>query len=410
MLLDDRRIEVLNYLLDYRSMNAKQMTSLIYMTLHYTVSNLKQVQRELRELKDKGLVSTFLYSEPLIDDEGIYKTQKVSMYFLTSKGYQYILDYFDVIPGQQGLGYFLTDNFQYGDIPYEVQKPPTCLIEHHLMATNAFVQLCMYGNKFPHRNNLYAAKKFGDNNRLRPDAEVVVNNKNYFLEFDRNTENHEKLVEKFLNYSGYFDTLSDVELKRQGKIIFVMSKGKGIKRRWNSLLAAYFKGLGRYCYNIELILCVEDELTTILTMESEINTFYSEHSSYLKALDSAEGIMHLANKIVLYKNKKNNLIKFSILIHDYDSSLITYFGACLKYINKSLEYVLDQNILLVKKDIEFEWKLNLSHYHVQDEFIEVYDELSKMNISTVPYRKIVLGEYDSQGNILKNIYDIYSEI
>jgi len=163
-------------------------------------------------------------------------------------------------------------------------------------------------------------------------------------------------------------------------------------------------------YRPSIILCVEDELTTILTMESEINTFYSEHSSYLKALDSAEGIMHLANKIVLYKNKINNLIKFSILIHDYDSSLITYFGACLKYINKSLEYVLDQNILLVKKDIEFEWKLNLRHYHVQDEFIEVYDELSKMNISTVPYRKIVLGEYDSQGNILKNIYDIYSEI
>ena len=166
MLLDNRRIEVLNYLLDYRSMNAKQITSLIYMTLHYTVSNLKQVQRELRELKDKGLVSTFLYSEPLVDDEGIYKTQKVSMYYLTFKGYQYILDYFDVIPGQQGSGYLLTDNFQYGDIPYEVQKPPTSLIEHHLMATNAFVQLCMYGNKFPHRNNLYSAKKIGDNRKL----------------------------------------------------------------------------------------------------------------------------------------------------------------------------------------------------------------------------------------------------
>ena len=406
MLLDFRRINILNYLLDYRAMNVKQMTTLIYMTTHYTNSNLKQVQRELKELKDKGLVTTFLYSEPLIDNEGVYKTQKVSMYYLTAKGYNNIMEYYDIIAGQQGTGYLLTDDFIYGDIPYEVYKPPTVLIEHHMMGINTFIKLCLYGNKFPHRNNLYAAKKVGENKKLRPDAEVLINNKNYFLEFDRNTESHEKLVEKFSNYSDYFDSLTKEELEKQGKIIFLVDKEIGIKRRWNNLLSAYFKGLNKYCYRINLILCTEGKIIEVLNMEKDIEELNIDHKLYLTTLDAAEDIRFIMNKIVLYKNAKNQTLKFTMLLHEYDSSIITNFSSVLNYINNQQEYKLDPHVLLIKDNLDFNWMLNLRHYKVQKNITDIYDKLLGMKMKVVPYQKLILREYDKEGNIIEDMWDI----
>lgn len=410
MVLDFRRVNILNYLLDYRGMNAKQMTTLIYMTPFYTVSNLKQVQRELKELKDKGLVTSFLYSEPLVDDQGVYKTQKVSMYYLTSKGYNYMLEHYNVIPGQQGSGYLLADDFEYGDIPYEVQRPPTNYIDHHLMTVNTLINLCMYGNYFPHRNNLYAAKNYGENKKLRPDAEVLVNNKVYYLEFDRYTENHDKLVEKFKNYSDYFDTLSKEELKKQGKIIFVVNSEQGMDRRWNNLVSAYFKGFYRYYNIVDLILCTEYELPKILRKEKEQRIFNSDHISYIKTLDRAENVTYLGDKIIFYQNKRNNNLKFSMFIHEFDSSLITHFSRTLSYLEENQDYTLDNEILIIKNESELNWKLNLEHYQVNKNILEAYKKLLKMNLSIVPYYKIVLKEYDKKGQILINDMEFYDDI
>ena len=406
MKFDQRRIDILNYLFDYRGMNAKQMTTFVYMTPFYTISNLKQVQRELKGLVDNGYVTKFFYNEPLVDDEGIIKQQKVSMYYLTQKGYTYMLEYFNVLQGQRGSGFLLNDDFIYGDIPYETFTPPQKLVDHHLMAINAFIRMSFFEKQIPHRNNLYAAKKIG-NNKLRPDAEALINDKVYYLEFDRYTENHAKLVEKFEGYATYLETLTKEELKRQGKIVFVVDD-KGVDRRWNNILAAFYKGIGRFKNTISVSLCLEYELNEFLKIELDQPNFKSDFIRYLNTVGNHNKSWSFDSQLVFYENKQNE-IEFSTFTHRYDSSLLIKYQLFKEFIIQNNLKTSDSGIFITLHNFK-ETKLNLEHYNVDPQTINDYATLQAMIKKTIRYHKIVLNEYDNTGNITNNdSYDIYAD-
>lgn len=403
--LDQRRIDILNYLLDYRGMNAKQMTAFIYLTQHYSISNLKQVQRELKGLEDSGYVARFYYNESINDDIGQFKTQKVSMYYLTKKGYTEMLEYYNVLQGQQGSGFLLTEDFVYGDIPYETFTPPQKLVDHHLMAINAFIQMVCYDKLIPHKTNLYASKRIG-NNRLRPDAEALINNNVYYLEFDRYNENHEKLIEKFEGYAKYFETLTKEELSRQGKIVFVVSKDDGVDRRWNNILSAYYKGVGKFRYYISVSLCLEHELFEFFKTELDQKEFIHDFKRYLYTVNKGNMVWHHGDfDIVCYKNIQDR-VEFAAFTHKYDSSLFLKYAMFKQFvIDRKLEY--SSEALIITLHNFSEARLNLEHYNVPRNIVIQYNEMSLLSKKIIPYNKIVIGEYDKNGKIIRNSLDIY---
>lgn len=403
MQLDQRRLDILNYLFDYRGMNAKQMTAFIYMNPLYTISNLKQVQRELKGLIDKGYVTTFSYNEPIVDGEGQIKTQKVFMYYLTQNGYTHMLEFYNVLPGQQGLGFLLEDTFIYGDIPYETFTPPEKLVGHHLMAINAFIQMSLFGKAIPHKNNLYASKRIGTK-RLRPDAEALINDKIYYLEFDRYTENHEKLVEKFVGYATYLETLTKEELKQQGKIVFVVDE-TGVDRRWNNILAAFYKGIGRFRDVISVSLCLEHELNEFLKIELDQPNFKSDFVRYLNTVGNHNQNWSYDYQLIFYENKQSEL-EFSVFTHRYDSSLLVKYQLFKHFIIYNKRKMSDTGIIVTLHNFK-ETKLNLTHYNVDPQIINDYAALQTMPKKILLYHKIVLNEYDSTGNITNDKYDIY---
>lgn len=99
-----------------------------------------------------------------------------------------------------------------------------------------------------------------------------------------------------------------------------------------------------------------------------------------------------------------------MFIHEFDSSLITHFSRTLSYLEENQDYTLDNEILIIKNESELNWKLNLEHYQVNKNILEAYKKLLKMNLSIVPYYKIVLKEYDKKGQILINDMEFYDDI
>lgn len=390
MKIDQRRLDILNYLLDYRGMNAKQMTAFIYMNSYYTTSNLKQVQRDLKNLTDNGYVTKFLYSESFADEDGVIKKQNVSMYYLTAAGYEYMLNYYDVVPGQQGSGFLLDDDFVYGDIKYETYTPPQKQFDHHLMAVDGFIQMCTLQKKIPHRNNLYAAKRF-ENKRLRPDAEARINGKLYFFEYDRDTENPEKLVEKFKTYASYFDTLSKDEKFNLGKIIFVVNDSNGKNRRWNNVLAAYLKGIGVYWSLVSLVMCDMSELNEILYYESDSSAVNEDIKNYLEAQHHSNSVWpDFRNKVAFVIN--DNTIQLTTFIYQYDSTLINRLKIMLTIMDKH-KLKLNPTALLISTMSLYKVKLNLKHYNVPEMFIELYEIYEdKLDKNVIRYPAMFLDE------------------
>lgn len=404
--LDQRRLDILNYLFDYRGMNAKQMTAFIYITPYYSISNLKQVQRELKGLEDNGYVTRFYYDEPILDDGDRIKSQKVSMYYLTKKGYTEMLEYYNVIQGQQGSGFLLTDDFVCGDIPYETFTPPQKLVDHHLMAINAFIQMACFGKLIPHKNNLYASKRIGSN-RLRPDAEALVNDRVYYLEFDRYTENHEKLVEKFECYAKYLESLSKEELSVQGKIVFVVSEEAGVDRRWNNILSAFYKGIGKFRSVISVCLCLEHELIQFFKTELDQNKFINDFKRYLYTVNKGNTVWYDKSDVICYKNKQN-IVEFATFTHKYDSSLLLKYTMFKQFVvNKKMDF--SKNALIVGLHDYSENKLNLEYYNVAQNIVTQYNEIGLLSKKIIPYYKVVINEYDENGDIIKNAHDLYVE-
>lgn len=389
MKIDQRRLDILNYLFDYRGMNAKQMTAFIYRTPYFSTSNVKQVQRDLKNLIDCNYVTKFLYNEPMFDNEGVIKTQKVSMYYLTQLGYTHMLECYNVLQGQAGSGFLIDPSFVYGDIPYTTHTPPQKLVDHHLMAINSFIQMSVGGKPIPHRNNLYAAKRF-DDKRLRPDAEALINGEIYFLEFDRYTENHEKLVEKFETYSAYFNTLDEQELKRMGKIVFIVD-GDGKDRRWNNILSAYLKGIGNHLTRIPLIMCESNELNILLRYETEQEAITKD---ILMELNQYENSAYFTlNNLIVFKIVDNQNIELVTFQHQYDSTLLKRINLLFKEAKKR-NLVVNNTITFLTLRKPKELNLNLAHYEVAPVFNELYNFYKKAHKQYMCFPELVVYNFD----------------
>lgn len=147
--------QIIENLLLYRGMTAKQLTYLI--DPFPTLSLEKSIYNYLRILKKQGLVVSYKLQE---------NVSKGSLYFLTKSGYDLAKDIFNVEEGQTGSGWISSEpglQADLADIPYETFKPPLKQSAHHLMLVNFFIQLKsidVNNDWINHRINLYAAFEY----------------------------------------------------------------------------------------------------------------------------------------------------------------------------------------------------------------------------------------------------------
>lgn len=274
--ITDRSESILTILLKYRGVTAKQLLQLLFSSASYTLSDEKSIYNSLRKLKEQGLVSAHKLQANVANG---------SLYFLTPRGYEIMLDLLDIDAGQRGNGWLPFDDFSdlpFADLTYEIYSPPKKQVAHHLMLTEFFIRLrevkTLNGDPVLHRSNLYASLKYSykekgvmKGNRYRPDGEIRINSDRFAIEIDRAMESHEQLVSKFETYKQYLDHCKNTKDPDPIKgIIFVVESARrfhGIKKRWTSILSAFFKTMDEYKDEVNLILCPMDRVARTIEVE-----------------------------------------------------------------------------------------------------------------------------------------------
>lgn len=288
---DERILEIL---LSYRGVTAKQMTILLTKSRAYSLSEEKSVYNSLRKLKNQGLIAAHKLHETVANG---------SLYHLTSKGYTFTLDLMNVENGKTCEGWLPQDPYidsGFADIPYEVFSPPKKQTAHHLMLIDFFINVIDLNDDvvqpIPHRLNIYSSQtydypgeRYMQTRKFRPDGEIMINSKRYAIEIDRAMESHEQLVQKFEVYKGYLDHCKKKnELQPLHGIIFVVEDRKrshGMKKRWASLLAAYSKTLYPDWSGVHLILTSMSLVKqTILDEQSILRNDYSSSCSRMDTI------------------------------------------------------------------------------------------------------------------------------
>ena len=242
----------------YRGMTALQITKGVYATEDFTQSNEKYVYGQLNKLEQSGLVARY---KPL------KSVSKYAVYFLSKKGFELINNQLDIPEGHRGAGWIGVEEVDFGHFTYDIHRPPMRQVQHHLATVDAQISAGLSGVSC--RNNLYASRAIYNGAVLRMDAEMEMNGDHYAIEIDRNTESHQQLVAKFDNYLHYF-----LEQKSKGKmldihhIVFVIPSESDhdgrLKRRWQNILAAYYKGLKGWTDHIELHMVLQNELAAFI--------------------------------------------------------------------------------------------------------------------------------------------------
>lgn len=271
-------MQIIKTLGQYRGMTAKQLARMIHAPLEHSLSEEKSVYNFLGKLKKQGLVLSYKLQSNVAAG---------SLYFLSAKGYELFKEIANVELDHYGDGWI--ESFEefgdrsFGDLDYELYKPPLKQPAHHLLMIEFFIAVKSIdgGSVVDHRLNLYAAQTYyieKEKHRFRPDAEIWIrdNDRRYTIEIDRGTEDFSKLQEKFEVYSRYFDYL-----KAKGKeeeipsgIIFVAEtkrKTHGIQRRWATILKAFWSKLVAYKNTVNLIFTTIDQVEATLTCEMNRN-------------------------------------------------------------------------------------------------------------------------------------------
>lgn len=264
---------IIEALYTYRGMTAKQLAAIINATFMVDLTREKSTYNYLRKLKVQGLVTASKLQGNVVNG---------SLYYLTYNGFMCAKDILNINEGQEGTGWIQPyqeyEETTLADFQYKVHLPPQRQLAHHLMLIDFFIQAKRIEEDFDtvkHRSNLYAARTYyldGEKCRFRPDAEVMVGGKRFGVEIDRSTESHEKIVEKFEVYKRYLDYCSKTEdpMDDLNGIYFVVENKRrdhGIKRRWASVLSAFFKVLWKYQNKLNLILTTVDSIRETLLFE-----------------------------------------------------------------------------------------------------------------------------------------------
>lgn len=327
--LTKKEIVIISFLFRFRGMTAFQLASVLHFTLEPTSSIKSSIHNHLARLKNKKVVKSKKIESHIADG---------SLYYLSPAGFDLAKDYLDIDVDQVGDGFQnALYKIKYSDLSYDYHKPPFEQIGHHLLCTNALLQLEIFytPSDITFRTSAYAARIYYQNSIksiLRPDAEFkTANNSHYFLEIDMATENSSQLLLKFENYKEYFNTLKVDQLPHA--IFFIMkgnSKSTGFKRRCKTVISTFLNVMEKkYSHLVNLIIVSLNDFVKAIEFEFKKDTF---NLSMLKKLvdekiDSGyEFTFHYHNLrqsgvpfAFVYNNKHSYTYYYIHIAHQYES-------------------------------------------------------------------------------------------
>lgn len=333
--LSERGLDIMKELFFYRGMTGKQLVTFITKTSNFTLSQEKSVYNYLRTLKNNGLVESHRLQDTI---------SRGSIFYLSRKGFDLMKDVFNIEEGGIGNGTIpIHEKTIFGDMPYELHSPPLKQPAHHLMQIEFYSHLIMdQESVVRHRNNLYAARSFtykGEKNRLRPDAEVSLLTGLCCIEIDRATETHEQLVQKFETYKRYLDFCEDDEYVRTPiKTILFVVEGKkreyGIRRRWNNVLSAFYKGMKERYWEVNLILTTLDEVKRTMDIEGNRGDYETKAITILDDLQMESGYYRKGARILkrndvstyicahyINQHERTYKLVFFVFAHEFESDV-----------------------------------------------------------------------------------------
>lgn len=332
-------MKILTYLLYYRGMTALQLTQMYYEVQHPLATQKSSIHNYLSKLKKQGLVDSKKVNDPL---------HPGSLYWLTPVGLDTAKDLLNIDIGAAETGYIYSLDSQYesqADLPYEIYAPPKKQVEHHLSLIDFFNTLrwnFFDDEHIPHRLSMYCSVEYPHGQKqakIRPDTEIVLPSGDvYWIEIDKSTESHSKLLNKFYNYKHYFDYLKKNKLPFPMKgILFVMDTKQhegGIKRRWSSILSAFLKVMHPDDVDVRLLLTPLNKLEQTLRFEMQrkeleaIAGHLLDTNAQLKDYSKVQLYSKSSTKHLLYELAVNNhayKIIYVNISNTFDSSAYTNF-------------------------------------------------------------------------------------
>lgn len=281
--ISDKDLKVMEVLFEYRGM---EMCQILFAT-GYGVGGRNNMYKTFNRLLDKRMIGRQSLASQF-SGESLRRGNTGMMYFLTAKGYSYMLSYFGIPIEHIGVGY----NKDYGDFDYTLAKPPTRYVTRHLMVVDTLLSAREFQKNvdgenplrysFDFRDNRYAsrrfsievedegAKPFTKKMNLRPAAELLINSESYFVEVDLNTKRAEKIDSKFEGYKAYFDYLTENCEPLPAGIIFVSEKLKFFnakQRRWQTITNSFYRVLEKYACKVKLMYESVDMLHEVFAKE-----------------------------------------------------------------------------------------------------------------------------------------------
>jgi hypothetical protein len=375
---------IIEILMKYRGITAKQLTAMMYPSVQYSLSEEKSVYNYLRKLKKQGLVASYKLQANVANG---------SIYYLTSKGYDCAKDMLNIEEGETGTGwipFYEYESSSLGDLPYDLYLPPIKQPAHHLMLIDFFVQLNMIEedayDRIHHRLNLYAAQTYevnGHKYRYRPDAEVGIGSKRFAIEIDRATESHEQLLQKFETYKRYLDycvesdDLVGLSEKIDGIIFVVESKRRdhGIKRRWTNILSAFLKKMAPYQHKVNLIMTTVDATGDTLLFELNRDGFEKKARKEVENILKTQGHKEVTSwydkttQESLFAHGLNSTgyqVFFNAISQEFESKLYTRY---LDFLNKRLHFATDPEDVEKIRDLDYKGYEKVIFYNKHQPYI-----------------------------------------
>lgn len=324
----ERDFRVLEGLFEFRGMTIIQLLRLLDLSEKTGRSNM---YRTLNKLYKMGLV----------DFDIIGSGDKKSMYFLSPKGYSFMLNKLYVPDGYVGKGF----GRDFGCFSYLLARPPKRYKKHHGVVVDVLLAAKEFKrdvdskqpnhNTFDYRDNRYASRNYttlveGNGSKpynmmmnLRPDAELLIHSEVYFIEVDMGTERGEKIRSKFEGYKAYFDYLIKSNNPLPAGIIFVveeLNRSAPTMRRWHSLVEKYIDVMGDYAGRVNLMIESVERFEKLLAKEYYRGGRYESSLTLLRKSINQDGYKGTGIK---YFNRETGLIKLGevlFVISELDSS------------------------------------------------------------------------------------------
>lgn len=373
-------MKILTYLLYYRGMTALQLTQIYYEVQQPIPTQKSNIHNYLSKLKKQGLVDSKKVNDPL---------HCGSLYWLTPIGLDTAKDLLNIDIGATGTGYIYSLDNQYesqADLPYEIYAPPRKQVEHHLSLIDFFNTLRwnFFDDEYiVHRLSMYCSVEYPTSNKqtkIRPDAEIVLPAGDvYWIEIDKATESHSKLLNKFYNYKHYFNYLKQNKHPFPMKGILFVTDSKqhtnGLKRRWASILSAFLKVMDSNDVDVRLLFTPLNKLEQTLRFEMQREALedaarhYLDTNMQLKDYSKVYRYSKSSTKELLYAIVVNNdayKIAYVNISNTFDSTAYTNFQLLL-----ALEPKIKKNDIV--QNLKFQGLDRIIFYH--DELPQLIKQL-----------------------------------